>query len=73
MVDERKATELLPPSITPDTCGTPAGSLDVIAALTKAGEKLAENAPPLTAEQVDRVVAILRLSDGGGTELKDIA
>lgn len=72
MMDERTATEPLSPSITPATCGTPA-SLDVIAALTKAGEKLAENAPPLTAEQVDRVVAILRLSDGGGTELKDIA
>lgn len=72
VVDKKKATESLSPSIASSTCGTPA-SLDVIAALTKAGERLAENAPPLTSEQVDRVVAILRLSDGGGMELKNIA
>ncbi|WP_127097463.1 hypothetical protein [Brachybacterium saurashtrense] len=40
-----------------------ADETDVLAALKEAGKELAKDAPPLTSEQVDRVVAILRLSD----------
>jgi hypothetical protein len=29
--------------------------------------------PPLTSEQIDRIVAILRLSDGDDTQLQHIA
>jgi hypothetical protein len=36
-------------------------------------KRLAEDAPPLTSEQVDRIVAILRLSDGDDTQLQHIA
>jgi hypothetical protein len=72
MMDEREATEPQSPSVESPTCGTSVSS-NVIASLTKAGERLAENAPPLTSEQVDRIVAILRLSDGDDAQLQHIA
>ncbi|WP_434598246.1 hypothetical protein [Streptomyces sp. A5-4] len=72
VMDEREATKPQSPSTKSSTCGTSVSS-NVIASLTKAGERLAEDAPPLTSEQVDRIVAILRLSDGDDTQLQHIA
>ncbi|TDP89497.1 hypothetical protein EDF62_3228 [Leucobacter luti] len=37
-------------------------------AIMRAGEKLADGAPPLTVAQVDRVVAALRTSSGESAE-----
>lgn len=67
-----EATEPQSPSVESSTCGTSVSS-NVIASLTKAGDRRAEDAPPLTSEQVDRIVAILRLSGGDDTQLQHIA
>lgn len=71
VMDKRGATEPHSPPVESSTCGTSVSS-DVIASLMKAGERLAGDAPPLTSEQVDRIVAILRPSDGDDTQLQHI-
>lgn len=70
VVDQERATEPLPLSRVSSTASS-AAEARVLGDLARAGQRLAENAPPLTAEQVDRVVAILRMSDDVG--LKNIA
>lgn len=72
VIDDKETTETLSPPVASIT-DEPQEPPRFLAALKKAGERLAENAPPLTSEQVDRIVAILRMSEVDEAEQRETA